>query len=121
MKRLTRILALLLCLTMLCSTAMASGYSDMIDTIFNSYQRSDNNADNVYHQIVNGFYRSFEFGYVIALELNKTGRYSNTISSIFDSYERGDDRAETVYQQIDNGTYRTTELLYFIATYYSNR
>ena len=66
MKHLVRILALFLCLTMLCSTAMASGYSDMIDTIFNSYQRSDDNAETVYQQMVNGTYRTSEFLYFIA-------------------------------------------------------
>ena len=118
MKHIRRLFAMLCCLTMLCGVAFARDYSSMIDTIFDSYTRGNDRAENVYQQIANGSYRTTEMLYVICLILDRNDAYSDYLDSVWDSYERGNDRAETVYQQIANGFYRSTEFLYFIATYW---
>ena len=61
MKHIRRILALLLCMTLLTAGAFARDYGSAIDSIFTTYTSGDNNAETVYQQMANGAYRSFEF------------------------------------------------------------
>lgn len=61
-----RILALLCVLTMAVSSTALADYSSTISDIYDGYRSQNRSADNVYQQIVNGTYRTFEMLYVIA-------------------------------------------------------
>ena len=120
MKLFRRILALACALTLAVTGALAS-YSSSISDIYDTYRSQNRSADNVYQQIVNGTYRSFEISYIIANIVDRSGSYKSTISDIYDSYRSQNRSADNVYQQIVNGTYRTFEMLYVIAKLYDSQ
>ena len=114
-----KILALVLAMLLVFGSTAHADYSSTIESIYNSYRSGNTRADNVYQQIVNGTYRTFEACYVIAQILETRGAYSSTIESIYNSYRSGNTRADNVYQQIVNGTYRTFEVMYVVAKLYN--
>ncbi|MBR6668508.1 MAG: hypothetical protein IKL25_09140, partial [Clostridia bacterium] len=83
---LKRFVSLTLAFLLLFGAVARADYSSTLDSIYSSYRSGNTRADNVYQQIANGTYRSFEVAYVIAQILDTTGAYSSTLDSIYSSY-----------------------------------
>jgi hypothetical protein len=77
-----------------------------LSEVTDRFQKSNDDAENIFHQIVNGLYRSVD---LLRLILEKVGADESEIREIRSKFMESDENSKNVNHQMLNGTSRIFE------------